>query len=56
MIIFQEAFQIGFSYKRTKKYFLFEKDVTNPGKYELSDYVIHAASIASPLYYRKKPN
>ena len=55
-----DNFSRGFSnwllpIKEQKNIFFFEKDVTNPGKYELSDYVIHAASIASPLYYRKNP-
>lgn len=32
-----------------------QRDVTAPGEFAAADFIIHAASIASPIYYRKYP-
>jgi len=42
-------------FKRRADFQIASKDIIRPGKLPVADFIIHAASIASPIYYRQHP-
>jgi len=42
-------------FKKRPDFHIASKDIIQPGKLPAADFIIHAASIASPVYYRKHP-
>ena len=42
-------------FKKRSDFQVMSKDIIRPGKLPAADFIIHAASIASPIYYRKHP-
>ena len=42
-------------FKKRPDFQIASKDIIKPGKLPAADFIIHAASIASPIYYRKHP-
>jgi dTDP-glucose 4,6-dehydratase/UDP-glucuronate decarboxylase len=42
-------------FKKRPDFQVTSKDIIKPGKLPAADFIIHAASIASPIYYRKHP-